>query len=47
MTAGRKVNTSSQSWCTSPKYVNTIKDFWGREVVTLHKISIAYGTDKA
>lgn len=32
MTAGRKVNTSSQSWCTPPKYVNAIKDFWGGEI---------------
>lgn len=28
MTAGRKVNTLSQSWCTPPKYVNAIKNFW-------------------
>lgn len=28
MTAGRKVNTLSQSWCTPPKYVNAIKRFW-------------------
>lgn len=28
MTAGRKVNTLSQSWCTPPKYVNAIKKFW-------------------
>ncbi len=32
MTAGRKVNTSSQSWCTPPKYVNAIKDFWHGEI---------------
>lgn len=32
MTAGRKVNTSSQSWCTPPKYVNAIKKFWGGEI---------------
>ncbi|MDE6716938.1 MAG: hypothetical protein K2J70_01990 [Muribaculaceae bacterium] len=32
MTAGRKVNTFSQSWCTPPKYVNAIKDFWGGEI---------------
>lgn len=29
MTAGRHVNTLSQSWCTPPKYVNAIKRFWG------------------
>lgn len=28
MTAGRHVNTQSQSWCTPPKYVNAIKRFW-------------------
>lgn len=28
MTAGRHVNTLSQSWCTPPKYVNAIKQFW-------------------
>lgn len=29
MTAGRRVNTLSQSWCTPPKYVNAIRNFWG------------------
>lgn len=29
MTAGRKVNTQSQSWCTPPKYVNAVKRFFG------------------
>lgn len=28
MTAGRRVNTLSQSWCTPPKYVNAIRNFW-------------------
>ncbi len=28
MTAGRKVNTQSQSWCTPPKYVNAIRKFF-------------------
>ncbi len=32
MTAGRKVNTLSQSWCTPPKYVNAIKRFWGGDI---------------
>ena len=29
MTAGRKVNTSSQNWCTPPKYTIPIKEFFG------------------
>ncbi len=28
MTAGRKVNTQSQSWCTPQKYVNAIRKFF-------------------
>lgn len=32
MTAGRKVNTQSQSWCTPPKYVDAIKNFWNGEI---------------
>jgi hypothetical protein len=32
MTAGRKVNTLSQSWCTPHKYVNAIKAFWNGEI---------------
>lgn len=32
MTAGRKVNTLSQSWCTPPKYVNAVKAFFGGEI---------------
>lgn len=28
MTAGRRVNTLSQSWGTPPKYVNAVKRFW-------------------
>ncbi len=32
MTAGRKVNSLSQSWCTPPKYVNAIRAFWGGEI---------------
>ena len=32
MTAGRKVNTLSQSWCTPPKYVDVIKRFWGGRI---------------
>lgn len=29
MTAGRRVNTKSQNWCTPPKYVKPITDFFG------------------
>lgn len=29
MTAGRKINTDSQDWCTPPKYVKAVKDFFG------------------
>lgn len=32
MTAGRHVNTLSQSWGTPPKYVNAIKKFWGGRI---------------
>ena len=32
MTAGRHVNTQSQSWCTPPKYVNAIKRFWNGSI---------------
>lgn len=28
MTAGRRVNTLSQSWCTPHKYVNAVRKFW-------------------
>ena len=32
MTAGRHVNTLSQSWCTPHKYVNAIKRFWNGRI---------------
>ena len=32
MTAGRKVNTLTQNWCTPPKYVNAIKRFWNGNI---------------
>lgn len=32
MTAGRHVNTLSQSWCTPQKYVNAIKRFWNGHI---------------
>lgn len=32
MSAGRKINTDSQDWCTPPKYVKAVKDFFGGEV---------------
>ena len=32
MTAGRKVNTKSQNWCTPVKYVNAVKAFWNGRI---------------
>ena len=32
MTAGRKVNTLSQSWCTPSKYIDAIKLFWNGKI---------------
>lgn len=32
MTAGRSVNTLSQSWCTPLKYVTAIKQFWDNQI---------------
>ena len=32
MTAGRHVNTVSQSWSTPHKYVNAIKRFWNGRI---------------
>ncbi len=32
MTAGRHVNTLSQSWGTPPKYVNAVKSFWNGHI---------------
>ena len=32
MTAGRKVNTLSQEWCTPQKYVDAIKEFFDGEI---------------
>lgn len=32
MTAGRNVNTLSQSWCTPLKYINAIKKFWNGSI---------------
>ena len=29
MTAGRKINSDSQDWCTPPKYVNAVRGFLG------------------
>jgi len=29
MTAGRKINSDSQDWCTPPKYVNAVRNFLG------------------
>lgn len=30
MTAGRKINSDSQEWCTPPKYVNAVRKFFGK-----------------
>ena len=46
MTAGRKVNTLSQSWCTPPKYVNAIKKFW-KGIIELDPCSNEYSIVKA
>lgn len=32
MTAGRKINSLSQDWCTPPKYVNAVKKVLGGEI---------------
>lgn len=32
MTAGRKINTLSQHWCTPPKYVDAVKKVFGGEI---------------
>jgi len=32
MSAGRTINTSSQSWGTPPKYVNAVKDVFGGKI---------------
>lgn len=32
MTAGRKINTMTQNWCTPHKYVNAIKRFWNGRI---------------
>lgn len=46
MTAGRRVNTFSQSWCTPPKYVNAIKNFWNG-TISLDPCSNQYSIVKA
>ncbi len=46
MTAGRHVNTLSQSWCTPPKYVNAIKEFWDG-VIQLDPCSNEYSIVRA
>ena len=32
MTAGRKINSQSQDWCTPPKYVEAVKNVFGGQV---------------
>ena len=46
MTAGRKVNTLSQSWGTPPKYVNAVKRFWNGRI-SLDPCSNKYSMVKA
>lgn len=46
MTAGRHVNTLSQSWCTPHKYVNAIKRFWNGKI-DLDPCSNEYSVVKA
>lgn len=46
MTAGRNVNSSSQSWCTPYKYVEAIKRFWGG-TISLDPCSNEYSIVKA
>ena len=46
MTAGRHVNTMSQSWCTPHKYVNAIKCFWNGKIA-LDPCSNEYSVVKA
>ena len=46
MTAGRHVNTQSQSWCTPAKYVNAIKRFWNG-TIQLDPCSNEYSIVKA
>lgn len=33
MTAGRQINSLSQDWCTPPKYVKAVKDFFGGKIL--------------
>ena len=32
MTAGRKINTVTQSWCTPQKYINAINDMFNYQI---------------
>ncbi|MCM1142422.1 MAG: phage N-6-adenine-methyltransferase [Muribaculum sp.] len=41
MTAGRRINTTSQSWCTPEKYVDAIREFFG-ETISLDPCSNEY-----
>jgi hypothetical protein len=45
MTAGRKVNADSHHWCTPPKYVEAVTDFFGK--IALDPCSNEYSTVKA
>ncbi|MCM1504267.1 MAG: hypothetical protein NC127_03615 [Muribaculum sp.] len=46
MTAGRRVNTTSQSWCTPKKYVDSIRRFFGG-VISLDPCSNEYSIVQA
>lgn len=46
MTAGRRINTTSQSWCTPKKYVDSIRDFFGG-AIALDPCSNEYSIVKA
>lgn len=46
MTAGRHVNTNSQSWCTPYKYVEAIRRFWDG-TISLDPCSNEYSIVKA
>ncbi len=46
MTAGRRVNTTSQSWCTPKKYVDSIRKFFGG-VISLDPCSNEYSIVQA
>lgn len=46
MSAGRTVNSASQSWCTPPKYVHAVRDMFGGRIA-LDPCSNAYSVVQA